>query len=521
MSERSQDAAPKLEIVSCPAAASKKLAVLVGTLEDLPERNPRLFVNEKEVPVKAGKWLVSVPLKDGANHVTLTAVNDTRKVATTSREIFCGPLPPRFEADPYPALTGRDSLAISGSVAAASGGLGAPDVTLEGFGALPVDEQGCWAFFLKLKDGENVSRLTAKSGLAAEATLELRIRKATGAPELTFTKLPQACRTLTPDIEGTLIAAEPGQEWKLQAQGKDALIEADGWFSLFLRLKPNNPPIAFTVSRGGEEYTVTKQIGFEAPPPVNAIEKCEPGMKAGTYKVAGKATDGHGSIASVSFNGKDLRHEGGAWTAFLPVKAGFNPFEVIAANSAGKSHVLRGSVFVEPGPPVLEFTECPKSVKAASVTVRGNVKDPGSEAAPAVFVNDYPAKVSASGEWKMEIDIAQGTNRVSVFAKSATGKAARLEAQIECTLAVPVLKVLNCPKTATGPALTLRGFARGEFEGNAKPVAVTVNGEAANFSEGKWSFEATLAPGENRLVIAAENDDGVRTEDIRVVRLEP
>jgi hypothetical protein len=520
MSESFQDAAPKLEIVSCPAAVSKKLAVLVGTLEDLPERGPRLFVNEKEVPVKSGKWLVSVPLKEGVNHVTLTACNDTRKVATTSREIFCGPLPPRFEVDPYPSLTGRDSLAISGSVASASGALGTPDVTLEGFGSLPVDGHGCWAFFLKLKDGENVSRLTAKSGLASEASLELKIVRAPGAPELTFTKLPQACETPTLDIEGTLGAEGPGQAWKLSAQGKDALIEENSWFSMFLRLKPNNPPIAFTVSRDGEEYTVTKQIVFEAAPPANVIEKCEPGMKTGTYKITGKATDGHGSIASVSFNGKELRHEGGAWTAFLPVVVGFNPFEAVSVNSAGKSHVLRGSVFVEPGPPVIELTECPKAVKAASVVVRGVVRDTGSEAAPAVFVNDYPAKLNASGEWKMELDIAQGANPVRVFAKSATGKTALLETQIECTLAVPVLKVLNCPKTATSPSLTLRGFARGEFEGSGKPVTVTVNGEEADFSEGKWSFEATLAPGENRFVISAVNDDGVRTEDVRTVRLE-
>jgi hypothetical protein len=521
MSDISQDTAPKLTIVSCPAAVSKKLAVLVGTLEDLPERNPRLFVNEKEVAVTSGKWLVSVPLKDGVNHVTLTASNDTRKITTTSREIVCGPLPPRFEVDPYPSLTNRDSIAISGSVVAASGGLGAPDVALEGFGALPVDEQGCWAFFLKLKDGENVSRLTAKSGLTAEATLELRIRKAPNAPELIFTRLPQTSTTLAPDIEGTLTPAQPGQSLRLRAQDKDALIEENGWFSLFLRLKPNNAPTVFTVIKDGEEFTIKKQISFEPVPPVNIIEKCEPGIKTGTYKIAGKATDEHGSIASISFNGKELHHEGGAWTAFLPVKTGFNRFEVLAANAAGKSHAIHGSVFVEPSPPVIEFTECPKAVKAATVTVRGVVRDPDAQAAPAVFVNDYPAKLDAAGEWKMELDVTQGMNPVSVFAKSATGKTARLEAQIECTLAVPVLKVLNCPKTTANPSLTLRGFARGEFEGSNKPVTVTVNGEEASFSEGKWSFEATLVPGENKFVIAAENDDGVRTEDVRVVKLEP
>jgi hypothetical protein len=521
MPDIARDTYPKLEILTCPAAVSKKLAVLVGTLEDAPEHNPRLFVNEKEVPVKSGKWLVSVPLKDGVNHVTLTACNDTRKITTTSREILCGPLPPRIEVDPYPSLTGKDALTISGKVISATGALGTPDVTLEGVGPLPVDAQGGWAFFLNLKDGENISRLTAKSGLTAEASLELRVLKAEGAPELIFTKLPQASQTLTPDIEGTLTPAQAGQALRLRAQDKDALIEENGWFSMFLRLKPNNPPTVFTVFRDGEDFTIKKQISFEAPPPVNVIEKCEPGIKAGTYKIAGTATDTHGSIASVSFNGKELRHEGGAWTAFLPVKTGFNPFELIASNSAGKSHVLRGSVFVDVSPPVLEFTECPKAVKAASVTVRGTVSDPDAKSAPAVFVNDYPAKLSSSSEWRMELDVAQGMNPVRVFAKSATGKTARLEAQIECTLAVPVLKVLNCPKTATTAGLTLRGLARGEFEASGKPVTVTVNGETASFSDGKWSFETMLVPGENKFIIAAENDEGVRTEDVRVVKLEP
>ncbi len=218
----------------------------------------------------------------------------------------------------------------------------------------------------------------------------------------------------------------------------------------------------------------------------------------------------------MTFGGKELHPIDGVWTAFMPVKAGFNRFQAEAVNTVGKNCLMHGCVFVEPAAPALAFTDCPLSVNAAKVTVSGTVTDPDADAPPNVFVNDYPAKV-VNGAWNMELDVLQGQNPVTVLAKSATGKTARLEAIVECTLAVPVLKVLNCPKTSKSEKITVMGFARGEFANTGKPVTVYVNGEKAGLTDGKWSFEAALIPGENRLVFAAVNDDGVRTQDVKTV----
>ncbi len=517
MADKSPDAYPKLDILSCPAAVSKKLAVLVGTLEDLPEREPRLFVNEKEIPVKSGKWLVSVPLSDGVNRITITAANNTGKNSLAYKEILCGALPPRFELDAAPALTGKASVTLNGSVVAVSGGLGLPEVYC-GEKSVEVNADGRWSCEAELKPGENNIRLTAKSGFAPEAVIELIVMRESEAPDLVFTSFLKASRSPAVDINGRLkFDAYYSYERKCElfAGDRAVLIGPDGGFTARLRLKQNNPPVVFTVKCGGE-YSITQRVDYDPAPPVIELEKCEPGAKAGTYKVAGRVYDEFVGIASTIFGGKELHPIDGAWTAFVPVKPGFNRFEAEAINTAAKSCRIHGCIFVEPAAPVLAFTDCPATVNAATVTVSGTVADPDADATPNIFVNDYPAKV-INGAWKMELDILQGKNPVTVLAKSATGKTARLEGSVECTLAVPVLKVLNCPKTTKGDKITVMGFARGEFANTGKPVAVYVNAEKAEISDGKWSFEATLTPGENKLVFAAVNDDGVRTEDVKTV----
>lgn len=513
------DTAPSLEILSCPAVINKKLAVVSGTLKDDASREPRLFVNQKEVAVRGDKWLVSMPVVDGINHVIVMAVNNTGKTVFSSRDIFCGVLPPRLEVNDVPELTSKLHVTISGTVADPNpGALQMPEVSINN-NVLDVDENGRWSYSAQTKDGENVFLITAKNNAKTAAVVRKSFVKAPDMPEFCLTGFPESSPVLLPEITGTLIPAEGARTCWLRVNDQDVPISSGGTFSTKVKLRQSDtPPVTFTVT-SNSKHTVEKQIKFDPPPPVNTITKCEPAQKRILYRISGIATDATGAVSSVSLNGKEVALNKGSWNMVITAKFGFTPIVVITKNSFGKTSALLGNIYLEPLPPELKITDCPDTVKAAETTVRGTVKDPDGEMPLVVFVNSTVADIK--GEvWEATIPLTPGSvNPVKVSTKSDTGKSAEVEAQINCTLVVPTLKVLNCPRETDSPELILRGFARSNFVDDQNNVKVTINGQRIDFADGKWTHTVTLNKGKNTFLIAVENKDGERVEEKKDVVL--
>lgn len=513
------DTAPKLEILSCPTLVNKKLVVVSGTLKDDASREPRLFVNQKEAAVRGDKWLVSVPVVAGINHVIVTAVNNTGKIVFSSHDIFCGLLPPRLEVDDMPELTSKPYVTISGTVFEPNPGVSQiPEVSIND-NALEVDENGKWSYSAQTRDGENIFVITAKNSAKMSAIVRRTFIKAPDMPEFCLTKFPESSRILLPEISGTLIPAQGAKFCFLRVNDQDIPVSSNGSFSTKIKLKQSDtPPITFTVT-SNSKYIVEKQIKFDPPPPVNTITKCEPAQKRILYRISGVATDATGAISSVSLNGKEAALNKGSWNMVITVKFGFTPIVVITKNSFGKTSALLGSIYLEPQPPELKITDCPDTVKAAGVNVSGTVKDHDGEMPPVVFVNNTVANVKGEN-WDATIPLIPGSvNTIKVSARSDTGKSTEVEAQINCTLVIPTLKVLNCPRETDSPELILRGFARSNFIEDQNNVKVFVNRRQIDFADGKWTHAVTLNKGTNTFLIEVENKEGERVEEEKTVVL--
>lgn len=516
-SEAPEDTAPKLEILSCPAAVRKKLVVVSGTLEDSESREPRLYINQKDVSVRGGKWLASVPVADGANHIVVMAMNNTGKTVFAYREVYCGTLPPRLEVDDIPELTSKQSVTISGTVTDMNAGVSEmPEVSINN-SAIEVGENGKWSCTVKANDGDNVFVIAAKSGSATVAVKKSFIRYA-DAPELNLIDFHDSSPILLPQVQGTLVSAT-GKVCRLRVNDQDVPVSSDGKFSTKVKLRQtDSPPVTFTVV-SNSTYTIQKKLKFDPPPPVNIVTKCEPAQKRILYRVAGTATDPTGAISSVSLNGKEITLNKGAWNTVITAKYGFTPLVIITKNSFGKTSVLLGNIYLEQLPPEVSITSCPETTRSAEVTVSGIVKDPDGECPPVVFVNHLLAKVNGE-EWEATIPLMPAcVNTVNVTAKSDTGKSTDISCEVNCTLVVPTIKVLNCPRETDSPELTLRGFARSNYADDQNNLKMLINGKEVEFLDGKWTYSVTLNKGRNFFLIAAVNKDGERTEVEKTVML--
>lgn len=513
------DTAPKLEILSCPAAVNKKLAVISGTLKDDASHEPRLFINQKEVNVRGDKWLATVPINEGINHIVVLAMNNTGKNVFASRDVFCGVLSPRLEVDDLPELTSKETVIISGTVTDTNPGASSmPEVSING-SVLEVDENGKWSCPAKTVDGENVFIIAAKNGSKTPAVVRKAFIKAQNAPEFYLEDFSESSPVILTTIKGTLKPAEGSKTCWLRVNDQDVPLSQDGSFTTRVKLRQsNNPPVSFTVT-SDSKYTLQRQINFDPPPPVNTITKCETAQKRILYRIAGTATDETGAITSVSLNGKEIAINKGAWNTVITVKFGFTPLVIITKNAFGKTSALLGCIYLEQIPPELKVTDCPETIKAAEVTITGTVKDPDAEMSPVIFVNSAVADIKGE-EWSATIPLIPGSvNPIKITAKSDTGKVTEYETEINCTIIVPSLKVLNCPRETSSPELVLRGFARSGFVDNQNDVNVYINNNKIDFAEGKWMHSVTLKKGKNVFWISARNKDGERVEVEKVVTL--
>lgn len=519
-SDASVDTAPKLEILSCPSAVNKKLAVISGTLKDDASREPRLFVNQKEVTVRGDKWLASVPINEGINHIVALALNNTGKNVFASRDVFCGVLPPTLEVDDVPELTSKSTVTISGKVTDINPGASEiPEVSING-SVLNVGSDGKWSCPVKASDGENVFVITAKNNAKSPVVVRKSFLRASNMPELCLTGFSESSPTTLPVINGTLTPAAGGKTCRLRVNDQDVPIYSnDGTFSAKVKLRQSDaPPVTFTVI-ADSTYTVQKQMKFDPPQPKNVIMKCEPAQKRILYRLAGVASDENCAISSVSVNGKEMALNKGAWNTVMTMKFGFTPIVVVTKNAFGKTSVLLGNIYLEPLPPELIITDCPDTIKESKVTISGTIKDPDAEMTPVIFVNSAVADIKGE-EWKATIPLLPGSvNPIKITAKSDTGKVTEIETKIDCTLIMPTLKVLNCPRQTDSPDLILRGFARSGFVEDQNEVKVFINGKRIDFAEGKWTYQVMLNKGENIFVIAVENKDGERVEEKKSVVL--
>lgn len=98
---------PTLQVLVCPDNSNTDKVVISGTVSDISDSNPSVYVNDVPVTTSGGAWSKEVTLIKGTNTITIKAVNKGGKQAIITKTITYIPAPeptPTVEPTPTPTV---------------------------------------------------------------------------------------------------------------------------------------------------------------------------------------------------------------------------------------------------------------------------------------------------------------------------------------------------------------------------------------------------------------------------------
>jgi Predicted solute binding protein len=97
---------PTLQVLVCPETSAAGKVVISGTVSDLTDPNPTVFINNEAIAVTAGSWSKEVTLIAGINSFTIKAKDaGGKEVAITKSITYNPPATPTPTVSPTPTAT--------------------------------------------------------------------------------------------------------------------------------------------------------------------------------------------------------------------------------------------------------------------------------------------------------------------------------------------------------------------------------------------------------------------------------
>lgn len=245
-------------------------------------------------------------------------------------------------------------------------------------------------------------------------------------------------------------------------------------------------------------------------------------INSGSVRVTGEVGDAWG-LSSVRVNGEDAPFVNGRFEAEVSLIEGENLLIVAAVDLAGNSAEASREVTRFTLPEVtIDSPDDLAFVAATTVTVAGTVSDD----VLSVTVNGVAATLSGASFQADGVPLIEGGNTVTATATGTLGRVATATIHLVRDLTPPRLAVY---RPANGvvvhePVVAVSGLVNDVVPGtvNASEAVVTVNGQPAQVSNRSFFIpEVSLTPGDNLLVVAAEDSAGNTAEEQVTLHFEP
>lgn len=472
--------------------------------------------------------------------------------------------PPPDTTLPVVAITSpqNNSTTISSSITV-SGTASDPGTSPSGIAQVTVNNvpatfnaaNGTWTISnVALAPGSNTltARATDNAGnLASPQSITVIRQTDTTAPTVAITS-PGNNSTTEADtitVSGTMSDTGAGASGVAQVMvnGVPALLNVPaGTWSLtnFPVGLGNNSIAAIAKDNAGNEsaphsIVVVRQNPQDTTPPTVAITA--PGNNSTTQSesitVSGITSDAGpnaSGVASVSVDGApaNFNAQAGTWTISVSIAIGPKTITAIAKDHAGNDSTPHSITVTRETPPdtaapIVSITspENGLTTEAETVTVSGNVSDPGQYASgvASVTVNDQPASVDLqAGTWTLaNFSLNVGNNPITVVAKDAAGNSSPPQS---------ISVTRQTPPDQTGPTLIVTEPTDGSHTQSETIVVsgsvadlgqypsgvaqVTVNDVPATInSDCTWTLANVPLPiiGSNAIVVIAKDQAGNAT----------
>jgi len=335
---------PLIEITSCPVATTNKKMVIAGVVNSA-DPNLQLFINSEEQKIHNGRFMVSLPLDDGANEFEITLANEFEVLAREKRSIFCGFLPPVLKIDDMPTVTSAKEITLTGT---------AHDVnqhksmlTLK-INKETVDinpEDGAWSMTFPLAKGTNQFDILLYDGALRKTTSRRIVDHHPNAPEMRIEGLGVITKRQV-ELYGYLENLDFNKT-DIKIHGKIVPI-TDNTFKYITSVRTDVAEIPFSIEYGGRQIlSFNRQVVFLPSQPTITIDDEIKQISATHARISGTITDENDVDPKLFVNEKEVFPKAGKWSATIIVNPGINTIMIEGKNQSGLNKIIKKKILVD------------------------------------------------------------------------------------------------------------------------------------------------------------------------------
>lgn len=322
-----QGGGPVLKVQDIPATVSKDSVTVSWIVTDKNDSYPKVYLNGELVYGTSS----TVSLKEGANTITVKAVNSLGKSTVVTKTVVLSGGAPDLKVDPLPATTDKDSITVSWRVQDSNDSN--PKVYVN-------DElQYGSSTSVRLVQGDNsiVVRAVNKLGKTSEVTQKVTF--ASSGPVLTVGAIPET--TNKDSIQVSWTASDKNDSYpKVYLNGQQQYGS-----STTVDLKTGTNTLQFKATNSlGQSTEVTRTIVFEPSAPNLTLGYVPETTNASSFTLTWKVSDDNDYSPKVYVN-DELMYSS---STTVNLKDGANTFKIVASNSYGKTTTVNCTITYTP-----------------------------------------------------------------------------------------------------------------------------------------------------------------------------
>ncbi len=480
-----------------------------GTLE---EANPySVKVNGLDAVIGNGTFSVAaLNLTEGANTITVTAVDKAGNVGTTSININLDTVAPvvAVTSQSDGVYLNTPNVSVSGTL----NELNPASVKVNGYAAV-ISDGGFTLAALNLSEGANTITVTAVDKAGNIGTTSININLDTVAPVVGITSHVNDVYLNTPTIavSGSMNEINP----QSVAVNGFATEFTEGSFNLAaLSLAEGANAISVTATdKAGNVGTTSITINLDTVVPVVGITSHEDNVYLNTPTISVSGSLDELNSASVKVNGLDaVITNGGLSLSALTLAEGANTISVTATDKAGNVGATSITINLDTVAPVVGITSHVDGVylNTPTITIAGSLDELNPVS---VKVNGFDAVIGDGTFNLAALSLTEGSNTISVTATDKSGNVGTTSINVNLDTVAPVVGITSHVDGVylNTPTISLAGSLD-----ELNPASVKVNGLDAEISNGAFSLAAlNLTEGVNTIsVTAIDNAGNVGTASI-------
>ncbi|MCL2253684.1 MAG: hypothetical protein FWC09_04495 [Lachnospiraceae bacterium] len=332
-----------IEITSCPVATTNKKMVIAGVINStIP--NLQLFINSEEQKILNGKFMVSLPLDDGANDFEIVLADEGGALAKEVRSIFCGFLPPKLTVDDLPDVTKASKIVISGTALDVNQHKSILTLKINGE-VIEISPDGKWETNFNLKQGTNNIDIMVFDGGLRKTVIRKLVEQHPLAPEIVFEGIGPIITSRQMEFIGHL---ENFDHNKMDIRIHSKIVPVnDKTFRYKTNIRTDKAEIPISIDIGGRTViSFTRQVVFLPSPPTVTIDNEIKQISATHCRISGTINDENDINPKVFVNDKEVNPRAGAWTATLVLNPGINTIVIEGRNHTGLKRVIKKKILV-------------------------------------------------------------------------------------------------------------------------------------------------------------------------------